>query len=350
MIIKQSIQEDGNILPEAYNLLDSLPKNVLHHLDYEEFHPADIYDISLERIIMAFLNLKKNLNELEDFENDVNEFQIYSMLETQKELLHAIQAHVDDCFLILKLISPVHDMKCLEKELRKDCKTSATKWMETLEKEVYDDFKNNIGDYRTSGRIVNKIKHNHARLRLLSIEKQKKSFGYYVEGKIIVGKDIKICPDINIHPESTAFSFSRDMAWNFYTIYVISHYLSKSISKSLQKQHGIDVKIKNRNNHYFNQLKDISTYIEKNNFNYFPDEINKPIPKISVNYSSNENVELILKLDNNFPAKELSGTYKTFFYAKSYKHVSYIIQPYVKYIQKRYPIKDFKNLTDREIV
>ncbi|MDZ4171495.1 MAG: hypothetical protein U1C19_04965, partial [Methanobacteriaceae archaeon] len=63
MIIKRSIKEDGNILPEAYNLLHSLPEESLNYLEHDELHPVDIYNSSLERIIMAFLSLKKNLNE-----------------------------------------------------------------------------------------------------------------------------------------------------------------------------------------------------------------------------------------------------------------------------------------------
>jgi len=42
MIIKRSIEFDGNIKPEVYNLLNNLPKEVLHHVSYGYAHPLGI--------------------------------------------------------------------------------------------------------------------------------------------------------------------------------------------------------------------------------------------------------------------------------------------------------------------
>lgn len=50
MIIKRSIEIDGNIMPEAYNLLNNLPEEGLQYKSYNSLHPLGIYNRSLSRI------------------------------------------------------------------------------------------------------------------------------------------------------------------------------------------------------------------------------------------------------------------------------------------------------------
>lgn len=347
MIIKRSVKQNGNLLPEAYNLLQSLPEESLNNLEHEEFHPVDIYDTSLERIIMAFLSLQENLIKLSNLEGNPTKFQIYNVLEPQKELLHAIHAHIDDCYRILKVTSPVQDTKKLNSKERKRAKRHVLSWLQLFEHPSYSFFDEKTKDYRTSGKIVNKIKHHHARLRLLSYESAEKSFGYYVEGKIIEDNSIKICPDPHIHPECTAFSFSRDMAWNFYTIYIISHYLSTSLTKSIKSYYDIEINPEINEGGYLDELKQISNYIQNNNLNYFHDEY-KTIPFISINESSDDTL-LTMKLDSEYSFKDNARNKEIFFYQMSYSHVSHIIIPYIGYMQKRYDIEEFKEIPGKII-
>ncbi|GAB4310849.1 MAG: hypothetical protein Kow0019_08990 [Methanobacteriaceae archaeon] len=348
MIIKLSVKKNGNILPEAYNLLNSLPDEALNHLNHYEFHPADIYNTSLERIILAFLSLKNNLNELKDLKEEPTKLNVYNVLESQKELLHATHAHIDDCYRILKVTSPVQDMKKLDRKDRKYAKRFVLSWLRLFEHPSYSFFEEKTQNFCTSGKIVNKIKHHHARLRLLSIEGAEKSFGYYVEGKHIKDNTLKICPDPQIHPEGTAFSFSRDMAWNLYTIYIISHYLSISLAKSIKTYYGIEVIPKINKGGYLGELKEITYYIQNNNSNYFPNEYEINFPLISINESSHNTI-ITMNLEKKYYYRDNTNDRTIYFYQDSYEHVFHIIRPYVEYMQKRYTIKDFKEIPTKEL-
>ena len=339
MIIKRSIRKDGNILPEAYNLLNNLPEKALNYLEHNELHPVDIYSSSLGRIIKSFLRLKENLIILNDSQEDPIKHRD-NVLESQKEVLQSIHAHIDDCNRILKVTSPVMDFKNLNRNDKKKADRHVTFWLQKAKHPSYNYFEEKIRPYRTVGKIVNKIKHENAKLRLLSIEGSNKSFGYYVEGKIIKKNEVVLCPDTEIHPECTAFSFYRDMALNFYIIYIISHYLSLSLSKSLKNYYDITISQKASENIYFSELKEISEYIQDNEFNYFPDEYNKQLPLILFDNSHDNN--LIMNLDENFIINPNSSSLTVFFYQEGYAHVSQVIRPYVEYIHNRYHITDFK--------
>lgn len=343
-IIKRSLQKDGNILPEAYNILSNLPEKTLNYSEYSDLPPLDIYEVSLGRIIKSFLKLKENIIRLYNLQENPLEH-LDEVLEYQKELLHAIQSHIDDCNRILKITSPVPNMENFNRKEKSKFERSVNYWLQSFNKYPYNYFEEKTRSYRTSTKIVNKIKHNYARLRLLSIEGYTKSFGYYVEGRVVEGDKIKLCPDEDIHPEYTAFSFSRDMAWNFYSIYQISHYLSEALSKSIKQNYDIEINPKSCEGCYLPELKDLASYIQDHNLNYFPDEFDKPVPLVSVE-DSMEDTELIMKLDKEPFFLQHVDQQTVFIYHEVYSNVSHIIRPYVSYIQKRYNIKEFKVIND----
>ena len=111
LIIKRSIESDGNIKPEVYNLLNNLPEEVLHHKSYGLLHPLGIYNRSLSRITDAFSDV---LTEIKRFKKDIGPIGVHSkehvsfeslnLLKAQKELLYSFQSHIDDCYHILKEI------------------------------------------------------------------------------------------------------------------------------------------------------------------------------------------------------------------------------------------------------
>ncbi|WP_048190679.1 hypothetical protein [Methanobacterium sp. SMA-27] len=93
MKIKRSMEYDGNIAPEVYNLLHHLPDEVLHNHDYGKGHPLAIYNESLNRIGKAF----SKVLDLYEKHNSYNEFSTENhlkLVEEQKELLHSLHAHL----------------------------------------------------------------------------------------------------------------------------------------------------------------------------------------------------------------------------------------------------------------
>jgi hypothetical protein len=347
MIIKRSIHKDGNILPEAYNYLVNLPDKSSHHLEYGEFHPLDIYNSSIGRIIKAFSTL---INELKNVREarEIKVKNLDSILESQKELLHSLHSHVDDCNKILKITSPFENIDQLNSNRKKQVTRSLHSWHLYFKNPYYKYFEEKTRKFRTFGKIVNKIKHHQARLRLISIENLEYSLGYYVEGKITKDENVIVCPDLQIHPDFTAFSFSRDMALNFYILYFISYYLSKSLIKLNKKEYELSIPYSPCEATYTSDLKEIGKYIQDYNLNYFPDEYLKQVPLVSI--SGSNDINLILNLDENFLKAPDRSKLTVFFYQEGYSKVSHVIRPYVDFMSKKYNIENFKIISDGEFV
>lgn len=137
------------------------------------------------------------------------------------------------------------------------------------------------------------------------------------------------------------------MAWNFYTIYIISHQLSQSLTKSIKSYYDLEIIPDINEGGYLDELKQISNYIQNNNLNYFHDEY-KTIPHISINESSDDTV-LTMKIDSEHSFKDNTKNKTIFIYQMSYSHISRIILPYVGYMQNRYNIEEFKEIPGKII-
>ncbi len=103
MIIKRSINCDGNVAPEVYNLLHHLLDDTLHNMDYRKGHPLAIYNESLSRIIKAFTKVL-DLHEKHDSFSEFPTSDFLELLEEQKEILDSLHSHFDDCYQYLKLL------------------------------------------------------------------------------------------------------------------------------------------------------------------------------------------------------------------------------------------------------
>jgi hypothetical protein len=50
MKIERKTYRDGNLYPEAFNYLKSLPENIDYYKAHIERHPLSIYDLSIQRV------------------------------------------------------------------------------------------------------------------------------------------------------------------------------------------------------------------------------------------------------------------------------------------------------------
>ncbi|MFM2315617.1 MAG: hypothetical protein RLZZ04_4895 [Cyanobacteriota bacterium] len=249
MKLERQTDRDGNLYPEVFNYLESLPDNVIFHSSYSERHPLSIYSLSIQRIIEAFKEVLDEINliyaALFDAKGNLNH-RLDKLPKLHKELLSSLQSHIDDCFRILKTIHPPISKNEMFVE----------RWLEKAKHPTYKDFENAIKDYRNSFfPIVNKIKHSGGQLRSLLMYSGNKGWieyhsktriklfphntrivGYYIEG---VQSDDCIGADPEIHPGgNTAISFNRDLRFHFANLYRISHHLKRAVVKAVQKLHG----------------------------------------------------------------------------------------------------------------
>lgn len=309
MIIKRSIKNDGNIYPEAYNLLNNLPDEVLLHKLYGNLHPLGIYNRSLSRISKNFLEV---LNELKQVEEKIRDSKVYprdfpdyepsKLLKSQRELLYSIQSHFDDCFRILKVTSPYPDMENIKSKQRKSMKRFLPSWLSISKHPTYPAFKTNIQEYKSFiDLVVNKLKHEQGNLRDIvrynDYEIREKRLGYFVETGVSPDGE-SVGPDLSIHPHRRGFSYSMDLSIHFYNIYEISYHLKNALIKSFTKQHNIILK----DEFYFKEdstdFKDVVERICELNLRFFSEEYAKPIPMIE--WDSNSENELILSIDKKF--------------------------------------------------
>ena len=191
MIIKRNVIKDGNIKPEAYNLLNNLPVEGLYHKSYNYLHPLGIYNRSITSIFNGFKDVLYELNKVEE---EIKSFEVFNkkvafnstnLLKAQKDLLSSIQSHIDDCFHILKAITPPPNLDEFNSNVRRSMERSPYQWLiHTNSKQNVLEFKNNIGEYKFFiDSIVNKLKHEHRRLRdIININTFEKRIGYFVEG------------------------------------------------------------------------------------------------------------------------------------------------------------------------
>ena len=90
MKLERQTNKDGNLYPEVFNYLNSLPDNIVFHSSYSERHPLSIYSLSIQRIVEAF---KAVLDEVDliytawfDAKGDIN-YRLDKLPKLLKELL-----------------------------------------------------------------------------------------------------------------------------------------------------------------------------------------------------------------------------------------------------------------------
>jgi hypothetical protein len=309
LIIKRSIKNDGNIKPEAYNLLNNLPDEVLFHKLYGSIHPLGIYNRSLSRISKNFLDVlnelkqvKEKITDSKDYPKDFKGYSPSRLLGFQKELLYSIQSHFDDCFRILKVTSPCPDIDKIKSKRKKSMERSLSSWLFISKHPSFLDFKKNIQEYKSFiDLIVNKLKHEQGNLRDIvrfnEFEIREKRLGYFVETGISFEGE-SVGPDLSIHINGKGFSYSRDLSVHFYNIYEISHYLKDALIKSFKKRNNISLHYKFYFKEKSNDFNEIAGKLCKLNLRFFNEEYAKPLPIIE--WNPNDKNRLILALDKKF--------------------------------------------------
>ncbi|MBD1905430.1 hypothetical protein NDI37_14365 [Funiculus sociatus GB2-A5] len=308
MKLERKAYRDGNLYPEVFNYLRSLPDNVLFHSKYGERHPLSIYNLSVQRIIQAFKAVLDEIDQICTTLFDANghlSYRLDKLTNLQKELLHSLQSHIDDCYRILKTLHPP-DPKIKE--------TFVERWLEKAKHPTYKHFQDAVKDYRNSfALIVNKIKHNGGQLRAIMMysrgrgvvaqhskngiklfPRDARIVGYFLEG---MQPDGCIGPDCDIHPDGkTAISLNRDLRFHFANFYRVGHHLKTAIVKAVRSTHGVDLPYPGITEpvSYGYDIEQIAERISRLPPLFFENEFSKATPNVTY-YRSNRGAEVILE-------------------------------------------------------
>ena len=195
------VKREGTLIfTDIELLLRKIPKKMLFNKEHKLRHPIGIFNVSVARIINAFNEVLDNMKYLSDFDYEIeNNNQKVKYLEGLRfghrykveldnldhqitflkeelnkisreaskqhskllysitELLQALNSFIEDTYHIMKTFYTSTE------ELNKII--FVEKWMQKAENKIAKEYTNEILEYRSSiASIVNKLKHNHARL------------------------------------------------------------------------------------------------------------------------------------------------------------------------------------------
>ncbi|HLO85825.1 MAG TPA: hypothetical protein VK203_12575 [Nostocaceae cyanobacterium] len=273
-IVRKTLR-DGNIYPVVYNYLNLLPEDILHHNKHNLRHPLAIYNLSLNRVISAFIPILDEIDKINTTLLDVSgklNCDLSQLPKLQEELLESLLAHIDDCYLILKTIhEPIESNSSSQ---------FVEHWLKEAQHPGYKKFQTGIQIYRNSlAPLVNRIKHQHGRVRSFMIYPRDLTFvayhkssgfqfrpykpripGYYIEG---IQKDGKIGADPELHPKNTAISLNRDLKYHFVHIYSIGLDLKNALVESMRKLYGKELPLPGKIPTHSNSISKIENLAER---------------------------------------------------------------------------------------
>jgi hypothetical protein len=282
MRIARSKNQDGTLAPSALNYLEHIPDNYHFLNQHARRPPVGIYNVSFEQLTADFGNLLDEYFKTREFIREhANEFpngeKYYEgLLKAQKDLIHSLQAHVDDCYAILaSLIDPASVSAKVAKIRFTD------RWLDTIGFPTLDTFKKSISEYRDNylAHLVNGLKHRQNRLRgIFFYNASEVRLGYYLEEPDTDGVP---GPSFNLHEDgNTAFSFAKDILFNLYHVYYLSEMLVDAFSSALQHYQSFTLnpqKVSSENDKWLDVLRRAFRIHPQ----VFPSELDKPYPYFS---------------------------------------------------------------------
>lgn len=278
-----AITLNGSYLPEAKQTLLLSSDAPLYHTAYGLRHPLAIYNVSysavlnnFNKIITTLAQVAKEKPFLITAKKDGNKEILYNLLVNQKDLLYSLMEHLDDCENILLCFFSSKSIR--NKNIHVKSYRKAT--------EEYRDY---------IGKVVNYLKHEQGRLRPITFYSDEFSLpGYYVEGPI---SENVLGPVEKIHPGgSGAFSFARDLRYNFFHFYAISKHLSTAIRGLLSSEHAPNPSGEEASD---KSVLEIASGISSLPLVFYPDEVLQPIPNVTTVQDNMPGITIILTYPDN---------------------------------------------------
>lgn len=264
-----------------YNTVSSIPNNFLYNLEHGLRPPLGQYNVSTKRVFDAFEEVINSLNSRDKDYEQIN--------KNHEELLESLMSFIDDGYLMMKSLFP-------KAAVTKKPPVFADAWLKKVDnttEKIISDYKKDLNPYRDQlSKIVNKVKHNHARyshLKMATIHGQ--IHGYFIEGVDAKGS---IIPDVDIHPEFnggyTAISFNKDLKKYFVHFYIIANLISRALYQILDKHHNYKLIVGKVNSPINDRVLDVFKMVMNLDDLFFPDEYQSELPQLILH--SKDKIEL----------------------------------------------------------
>ena len=204
-------------LPPLTEILAAIPQGALYHDLIGRRAPLAVYNISIQQVWSRLEKVVQRLEAISKYklsEKDRSGIpgipDMPNTLDSYRELLYSLMEYLEDCKGILR---------------------SLFQSVETFKKNPHvRNYEADINQYRDYvGKIVNKIKHQQARLRGVFLYNDDSFIpGFYVEKAI--GSDV-VGPDHDIHEGGvTGISFYRDVRYHFVEVLLSADSLGSAVS------------------------------------------------------------------------------------------------------------------------
>jgi hypothetical protein len=280
MIISLNSKQNSSMLPEIQQLLSSDIQAPLYYTVYERRHPLAIYNVSCATVLDNFNKVIAELHQLMVVRPFLDTSKIdwdTALLTSQKDLLYALMEYLEDCENILACFFPSEEIR--NKDIRAKSYRSAVK-----------EYRDHIG------KIVNHLKHEQGRLRpIIFFNDELVLPGYFIEGPVA---ENFLGPVEKIHSGgNTAFSFARDLRYNFFHFYAVAKHLSNTIGSIISAGQTSDLP---KNETPDKRVLEIASNISRLPLVFYPDEVSKPVPNVTVVQDSESDTTITLA----YPDKE----------------------------------------------
>lgn len=280
MRIVRSALRHASTLPEAMNIVASVPEALLHHVAHGRRHPASLYAKSLDKIVKAWSDV---LDRIEAFTTAFvwtqRDNTLQAAVDAYRGLLFLLYEHLDVSYGCLRaLVPPLGDKDPL----------LDTQFLDRAKVQGWKEFRLRVRPYTQDriGAVVNSLKHNQSELASFYLHSLPDlRSGYYVRDVLPSGA---LGPAPRVHADgNSAFSFSRDMLIHFWNLYYISGEVASLIRPLIPKSAA--PKVHQHNNESSNTAwESLAERIAGLPLAFFPDETRLPCPLVRWNPSSRE--------------------------------------------------------------
>lgn len=280
MQVRRITTASGNLLPSAFNIISSVPENFWRHAEHERRHPASAYGTSLRLIEKRWLAVFEGLSTVRHEYLWAGEVKSMAKLtDDYGQLLSKLNEHYDACTSVLRSLCP---------PLPGKNDPIDGKFLDKAKLPGWKAFRDATKEYKNNhiGFIVNSLKHNQCELCPVHFESIH-SFrpGYFLQDVLPGGQ---LGPNRKLHSGgNTAFSFARDILMHLWWLYKIGDQLSEAIRIATNVIHGHKLLAQPRPDDGKSWVA-ILEHCTALRPEFFPDELQKPYPRVILNKQSEE--------------------------------------------------------------
>jgi hypothetical protein len=274
MHLELPVDERDNFALPATRVLQQIPEEAYRRHDSLGFRSAlGLYNTSVATLAHRLTRVTGLVNGVTDasgVRGEPDRTHKENLIESYEGLLHSLMHHMEDCVSVIKGFLPTDSAIA---------KSAAAKT-----------YGKNVRPYRSHiGIVVNRIKHQQGRLRLMTVRLGDFRFaGYFVERGLTGGS---VGPDPDIHEAGlTAFSFNRDLRYHLCHVFLASAELARAVERLTGAPRSLSVAVGQplgQGLHHVMVLPET----------YFPDEYEKPRPVLRLEGTASTGRQLRVGFD-----------------------------------------------------